>query len=63
VKIGYFVNHFPFADGVSNISQYHCGGAENAAYYIALEMAKGVMIYLFILHLQPPNSPLKNMTL
>jgi len=40
VKIGYFVNHFPFTDGVSGIPQYHCGGAENAAYYIALEMAK-----------------------
>ena len=40
MKIGYFVNHFPFTDGVSGIPQYHCGGAENAAYYIALEMAK-----------------------
>ena len=40
MKIGYFVNHFPFTDGVSGTPQYHCGGAENAAYYIALEMAK-----------------------
>lgn len=40
MKIGYFVNHFPFTDGVNGIPQYHCGGAENAAYYIALEMAK-----------------------
>ncbi|MDV4343033.1 glycosyltransferase family 4 protein [Methanoculleus sp. YWC-01] len=41
MKIGYFINHFPFLDdGVSAPHGYHCGGAENAAYYLALEMAK-----------------------
>lgn len=43
MKIGYFVNHFPFAEGnkdISSLQQYHCGGAENAAYYLALEIAK-----------------------
>lgn len=41
MKIGYFINHFPFLDdGISAPHGYHCGGAENAAYYLALEMAK-----------------------
>jgi len=41
VKIGYFINHFPFlGEGITAPHGYHCGGAENAAYYLALEMAK-----------------------
>jgi len=41
MKIGYFINHFPLLDdGISAPHGYHCGGAENAAYYLALEMTK-----------------------
>ena len=42
MRIGYFITHFPYEYRVNNedFKQYHCGGAEIAAYYLAINMAK-----------------------
>jgi glycosyltransferase involved in cell wall biosynthesis len=43
MMINYFITHFPYKnhfDDASYFACYKCGGAELAAYYLALEMAK-----------------------
>ncbi|GAI37436.1 unnamed protein product, partial [marine sediment metagenome] len=43
MRIGYFITHFPYKDHVNtneDFKQYHCGGAEIAAYCLAIEMKK-----------------------
>ncbi|TFH46886.1 MAG: glycosyltransferase family 1 protein [ANME-2 cluster archaeon] len=50
MRIGYFITHFPYKNRINNkdLKQYHCGGAEVAAYNLAIEMAKrGHDIYVF----------------
>ncbi len=51
MKIGYFVNHFPFRSSSPSEPRnpsYYCGGAENAAYELAVGMAKkGHEVYVF----------------
>ena len=45
MKIGYFINHFPYK---INYSQYWCGGSGNVAYYLATHMAlRGHEISIF----------------
>lgn len=46
MKIGYFVGHFPYDHTVES-KNYHCGGAENAAYCLALEMSKKYELEIF----------------
>jgi len=39
LKIGCFINHFPYKINKINYTQYWCGGSGNAAYYLATHMA------------------------
>ncbi|MCK4584475.1 glycosyltransferase, partial [candidate division WOR-3 bacterium] len=44
MKIGYFISYFPYKDCLDDTDyfrQYHHGGAEIAAYYLAINMAQG----------------------
>ena len=51
MKIGYFINHFPYKKHFNNteyLRQYWCGGSGSAAYYLATHMAlRGHEISIF----------------
>ena len=51
MKIGYYINRFPYKDHSNDtryVKQYWCSGAENVAYYLAINMAqKGNKISIF----------------
>jgi glycosyltransferase involved in cell wall biosynthesis len=51
MKIGYYINRFPYKDHSNDtryVKQYWCSGAENVAYYLAINIAqKGNKISIF----------------
>ena len=54
MKIGYFINHFPYK---ISYSQYWCGGSGNVAYYLATHMAlRGHEISIFTTSIDSKSS-------
>lgn len=59
MKINYFITHFPYKDHFDNaeyFTRYKYGGAELAAYYLALEMAKRNEVNVFTTSINSKDS-------
>ena len=59
MKINYFITHFPYKDhfdDVEHFTRYKYGGAELAAYYLALKMANKNEVNVFTTSVDPKDS-------